>query len=114
MITLYGIPNCDTVKKARSWLDKHNITYRFHDYKKEGVAKTRLIDWCNELGFEVLVNQRGTTWRNLPTSAKENLTKARAIELMIESPSLIKRPVIDTGKKRIVGFNEDQYKKYFK
>jgi Spx/MgsR family transcriptional regulator len=114
MITLYGIPNCDTIKKARAWLDKHHIDYQFHDYKKDGITKTRLDAWCIELDFEVLVNQRGTTWRKLPDSAKEKLTKAKAINLMMENPSLIKRPILDTGKIRIVGFDEKQYQPLLK
>ena len=114
MITLYGIPNCDTIKKARAWLDKHRIDYQFHDYKKDGITKTRLDAWCKELGFDVLVNQRGTTWRKLPDNAKENITKAKAINLMMENPSLIKRPILDTGKIHIVGFDEKQYQQIFK
>jgi len=109
MIVLYGIPNCDTIKKARTWLDKQAVVYQFHDYKKEGITKTRLTQWCKELGFNALINQRGTTWRNLPSVAKENLTQTSAITLMIENPSLIKRPVLDIGHKRIVGFDETQY-----
>lgn len=114
MITLYGIPNCDTIKKARNWLEKHGIDYQFHDYKKDGITKTQLDAWCKELGFEVLINQRGTTWRKLPDSAKENVTKTKAINLMVENPSLIKRPILETGTIRIVGFDEKQYQSVFK
>lgn len=109
MMTLYGIPNCYTIKKARTWLEKHGLAYQFHDYKKEGITKTRLTQWCKELGFNALVNQRGTTWRNLPASVKEKLTQTNAITLMTENPSLIKRPVLDTGTKRIVGFDAQLY-----
>lgn len=114
MTTLYGIPNCDTIKKARTWLEKHGIAYQFYDYKKSGITKTQLTAWCKELGFDVLVNQRGTTWRKLPDNAKENLTNTKAIHLMMENPSLIKRPILDTGKVRIVGFDEKQYQQVFK
>ena len=109
MMTLYGIPNCDTIKKARAWLDKQGVNYQFHDYKKDGITKTQLTAWCKECGFETLINQRGSTWRNLPTSAKENLTQTHAINLMMKNPSLIKRPILDIGSSRIVGFDEAQY-----
>lgn len=113
MATLYGIPNCATVKKARAWLDQHGICYTFHDYKKAGVPKILLTSWCDELGVDVLVNQRGTTWKNLPSAAKERLTKSKGIALMIENPSLIKRPLLDTGDTRIVGFDEKKYQQLF-
>jgi Spx/MgsR family transcriptional regulator len=114
MMTLYGIPNCDSIKKTRAWLDKHGLNYHFHDYKKEGITKTRLTVWCKELGFDALINQRGTTWRQLPVNAKENLTATRAIDLMMQNPSLIKRPLLVVGTKYIVGFDETHYKQLLK
>lgn len=112
-ITLYGIPNCDTVKKARKWLDTNGVGYEFHDYKKHGIDKTRLTRWSNELGWESLVNKRGTTWRKLPDADKQNLTQNKAITLMMDNTSLIKRPVVDTGEVLSVGFDETRYKSLF-
>ena len=107
--TLYGISNCDTMKKARKWLDDHDIEYVFHDYRKDGLEPARLEGWCRELGVDALLNRRGTTWRKLPESAKENLTDAAAIKLMLENPAMIKRPLLDTGRKRTLGFSAEQY-----
>ena len=108
-ICMFGISNCDTVKKARKWLDAHAIDYEFHDYKKKGIDKATLTGWCKTLDWETLVNKRGTTWRKLPDEDKEGLTQARAIQLMLDNTSLIKRPVIDTGINLLVGFDEAQY-----
>jgi arsenate reductase len=103
--TLYGIKNCDTVKKARVWLESNGVAYNFHDFKKDGVDKAQLAAWVDELGWEVLVNKRGTTWRQLPDSAKASVVdKNSAIKIMLENPSVIKRPVVDFGGKRVVGF----------
>lgn len=110
MLTMYGIPNCDTVKKARSWLDKHKVVYQFHDYKKAGVDAADLKRWCKELGLEQMLNQRGTTWRKLDESERSNLTEAKAIKLMQAHPSVIKRPLLDTGKRLLLGFDETSYK----
>jgi arsenate reductase len=109
MTTLYGIPNCDTVKKARTWLDEHGIAYTFHDYKKQGIDADTLKRWCAEFGHEQVLNQKGTTWRNLADAQRADLTQAKAIRLMREQPSLIKRPLLDTGKRRLLGFSEDDY-----
>ncbi len=109
MTTLYGIPNCDTVKKARTWLDKHGIAYDFHDYKKQGIDAKTLKAWCAEFGHEQVVNQKGTTWRKLDETERANLTLAKALRLMQEQPSLIKRPLLDTGKRRLLGFSEADY-----
>jgi arsenate reductase len=110
MITLYGIKNCDTVKKASTWLENNNIEYNFHDFKKDGVDKALLSAWVDELGWEVLVNKRGTTWRTLSDSAKESVVdKNSAIKIMLENPSVIKRPVVDSGSRRVIGF-EGSYK----
>jgi arsenate reductase (glutaredoxin) len=109
MITLYGISNCDTIKKAKRWLDEQSIDYIFHDYKKLGIDETKLTQWCNELGYQILLNQRGTTWRKLSDEDKADLNEKKAIKIMINNTSIIKRPVLDTGKTRIVGFNQSQY-----
>ena len=109
MTILYGIPNCDTVKKARSWLDKHGIAYDFHDYKKLGIDATTLKKWCAEFGYEQVLNTRGTTFRKLNDAQRADMTQAKAIALMQEQPSLIKRPLLDTGKRRLLGFNEADY-----
>jgi arsenate reductase len=109
MTTLYGIPNCDTVKKARTWLDKHAIAYEFHDYKKLGIDAATLKKWCAEFGYEQVMNTRGTTYRKLSDSQRADMTQAKAIALMQEQPSLIKRPLLDTGKRRLLGFSEAEY-----
>ena len=110
MTTLYGIPNCDTVKKARAWLDKHDVAYDFHDYKKQGIDAATLKRWCAEFGYEQVLNQKGTTWRKLEDEQRANMTQAKAIALMQEYPSVIKRPLLDTGKRRLLGFNEAEYR----
>ena len=107
---IYGIKNCDTMKKARAWLDKNRTAYSFHDYKTAGIDRTRLERWSKEVGWEKLLNRAGTTFRKLPDADKSNLTEARAIALMLAQPSMIKRPVLDLGKKRVVGFSPDLYK----
>ena len=109
-ITIYGIKNCDTVKKARAWLDARGVAYVFHDYKIAGIDEARLRGWAAELGWERLLNRAGTTFRKLPDRDKENLTEAKAIVLMLAQPSVIKRPVLDLGRKRVVGFSPDRYK----
>ena len=112
-ITLYGIKNCDTVKKARTWLDTKGVAYTFHDYKTAGIDAGRLKAWAGEVGWENLLNSAGTTFRKLPDAAKANLTEAKAIALMLEQPSMIKRPVLDLGKRRVVGFKPELYAKEF-
>ncbi len=112
-IKVFGIPNCDTVKKARQWLDAHEISHEFHDYKKKGIDKPTLTQWCKTLGWETLVNKRGTTWRKLPDADKQGLTQARAIQLMLDNTSLIKRPIIDTGSTLLAGFDEASYSDTF-
>lgn len=111
MVALYGIPNCDTMKKARAWLDAHGVDYRFHDYKREGVDETRLRAWVDELGWETLVNRRGTTWRKLPEDVREGMDAEAAVRVMLETPSIIRRPVLDTGKVRHAGFSETDYER---
>lgn len=112
-ITVFGIPNCDTVKKARAWLKDHDVEYEFHDYRKRGIDKATMTRWCKELGWETLLNKRGTTWRNLDDLDKQDLTQARAISLMLDKPSLIKRPVIVMATRLLVGFDETAYQDTF-
>lgn len=109
-ITVFGIPNCDTVKKARKWLDANEINYEFHDYKKKGVDKKKLESWSNELGWDALLNRRGTTWRKLDESDKADVNEARAIDLMVEHTSMIKRPVIEYDSGLLLGFDEEKYR----
>ncbi len=112
-ITMYGIKNCDTVKKARKWLDDHGVAYTFHDYKTAGIDAPRLKGWAKELGWEVLLNRAGTTFRALPDADKQDLSEAKAVKLMLAQPSMIKRPVLDTGTAGVVGFKPDIYAKTF-
>jgi len=108
-VTLYGIKNCDTVKKARDWLDAHGVAYAFHDYKTAGIDAPHLQAWCKELGWESVLNRAGTTFRKLDEADKQNLTEAKAITLMLAQPSMIKRPMLDTGAARLLGFKPDLY-----
>jgi len=110
-ITLYGIRNCDTVKKARAWLDGRKIEYVFHDYKTAGITAERLQGWCGELGWETLLNRAGTTFRKLPEAEKQGLDERRAVELMLKQPSMIKRPVLDLGKQKLLGFKPEIYER---
>jgi len=112
-VTIYGIKNCDTMKKARTWLDKAGVDYIFHDYKASGIDKAHLERWSKTVGWEVLLNRAGTTFRKLPDADKENLTAAKAIKLMLAQPSMIKRPVLDTGKALLVGIKPEDYKAAF-
>ncbi len=113
MLTLYGIPNCDTVKKARVWLDKHKVEYAFHDYKKAGVDKSMLEGWVKQAGWETLLNRAGTTFKKLPDADKANITEKTAIALMLAQPSMIKRPVLEKKGKITVGFKPEEYAKLF-
>ena len=109
-VTLYGIKNCDTMKKARSWLDGRGVAYRFHDYKTEGISEEKLKHWCNELGWETVLNRAGTTFRKLPDADKDGLNERKAIALMLAQPSMIKRPVLEfEGGKLLIGFKPDVY-----
>jgi arsenate reductase (glutaredoxin) len=114
MTTLYGIPNCDTVKKARVWLDAQGIGYQFHDYKKVGITAEKLEDWAGQVGWEVLLNKAGTTFKKLPDAAKEGLDQAKAIGLMVQQPSMIKRPVVEHEGGLLVGFKLPEFEKAFK
>jgi len=109
-ITLYGIKNCDTIKKARAWLDAQGIEYRFHDYKAEGIDRARLEKWCRELGWEKLLNRSGTTFRKLSDADKNNVDERRAIALMLAQPSMIRRPVLDAGGSLLAGFDAASYR----
>ena len=113
MVKIYGIPNCDTMKKARTWLDSHKVEYAFHDYKKQGIDKARLEGWIKQAGWETLLNRAGTTFKKLPDADKENITEKKAIALMLAQPSMIKRPVLEAKGKLTVGFQPETYKKLF-
>ena len=109
MTTLYGIRNCDTMKKARAWLDAAGIAFAFHDYKTIGIAPERLAGWADRIGWEALLNRAGTTFRRLPGGDKAGIDRERALRLMVEHPSLIKRPVLEHGETLLVGFKPDAY-----
>jgi arsenate reductase (glutaredoxin) len=108
-VTIYGIKNCDTMKKARGWLDAHKVAYAFHDYKVAGVARASLERWAAQVGWEILLNRAGTTFRALPDAKKEQLNEKKAIALMLEQPSMIKRPVLEVGAKLLFGFKPEIY-----
>ena len=111
MTKLYGIKNCDTVKKARTWLDAKGVPYVFHDYKTSGIDRQRLQLWSKDVGWEVLLNRAGTTFRKLAETDKRDLNAGKAIDLMLAQPSLIKRPVLETGGRLVVGFKPEVYDK---
>ena len=111
MLTLYGIKNCDTVKKARRWLEDHGVEYQFHDFRQDGLDKKQLSGWVERLGWEAVVNKRSTTWRNLSDKEKDIKTNAQATKLLAANPTLIKRPVTENNKTLLVGFNETEYQK---
>jgi Spx/MgsR family transcriptional regulator len=113
MTVLYGIRNCDTMKRARAWLDARGIPYRFHDYARDGIDRDRLRAWVAEWGWEALINRRGTTWRALPTEIRDHLDEASAIRVMLDRPAIIRRPLLDTGKARHLGFSEADYGRLF-
>ena len=110
-ITIYGIKNCDTMKKARTWLDRYGVAYAFHDYKTAGIERAQLEAWASAVGWETLLNRAGTTFRKLPEARRDGLTAQKAITLMLEQPSMIKRPVLDVGGALLVGFKPEQYDK---
>jgi arsenate reductase len=113
LITIYGIKACDTMKKARDWLEGHKVAYGFHDYKTAGIGREALEGWAKQVGWEVLLNRSGTTFRKLPDTDKIGLTEAKAIGLMLAQPSMIKRPVLDVDGKLTVGFKPDAYQAVF-
>jgi len=109
-ITIYGIKNCDTMKKARAWLDKRGVDYAFHDYKTAGIERAQLEQWAKQVGWETLLNRTGTTFRKLPDKDKNGIDAKKAIALMLREPSMIKRPVLDLGRgKLLVGFAPEIY-----
>jgi Spx/MgsR family transcriptional regulator len=114
MIKLYGIKNCDTVKKAMKWMADNGIEYQFHDYKKDGVDKAKLTEFVKKFGFEKLINRKGTTWRQLGEVEQKKITNDQfGLELMQEKPSIIKRPILDLGSKQLIGFDVDEYESEF-
>ncbi|RLL49526.1 ArsC family reductase [Mariprofundus sp. EBB-1] len=113
MTTMYGIPNCDTIKKARRWLDANDVAYQFHNYKKDGITPEVLEQWVDQLGWEALLNKRGTTWRKLPDALKHDIDRDKAIALMCEHTSMIKRPVLIDGNHIEAGFSDMRYQALF-
>jgi arsenate reductase len=113
MTTIYGIKACDTMKKARTWLDEHGVKYEFHDYKVSGIDREHLEAWCKKAGWETVLNRAGTTFRKLPDERKADLNERKAIALMLEQPSMIKRPVLEKGAKLLVGFKPAEYQATF-
>jgi arsenate reductase len=113
MTRIFGIKNCDTMKKARAWLETHKVAYSFHDYKAAGIDKTTMEGWAKKVGWEVLLNRAGTTFKKLPDADKDGITEKRAIALMLAQPSMIKRPVLEAKGKLTVGFKPEEYKALF-
>ena len=113
-VTIYGIKNCDTMKKARAWLDQRGVAYTFHDYKTAGIDREHLTRWSGKVGWEVLLNRAGTTFRKLPDADQEGVTEKTALALMLAQPSMIKRPVLEVGAKVLVGFKPELYDAAFR
>ena len=113
MTTLYGISNCDTVRKARIWLSSHDVDYQFHDFRQDGLSLKQLKTWAHAVGWETLLNRRSQTWRKLTDQDKTNLTEASALKLMLAEPTLIKRPVLEVKKRVHVGFTPADYQQLF-
>ena len=113
MITLYGIKNCDTVKKARRWLEQQGIEYTFHDFREDGLDPDSVRGWIDELGWETLVNRRSTSWKQLDPARRESMDADSALEAILEQPTLIKRPLLDVGHERLTGFSPAQYQALF-
>jgi len=114
MITIYGIKNCDTMKKAMKWLTDNGVEYEFHDVRKQGLELSQIQSWVKELGWEILLNRRGQIWRKVDEKIRDNIDENSAIELMQQDAGIIKRPVLDLGSKRVVGFKADEYASLFK
>jgi arsenate reductase (glutaredoxin) len=114
MNTLYGIKNCDTVKKARTWLEVNKIAYQFHDFRVDGLSEAQVKDWIAELGLDALVNKRSTTWKELDDVTKADFNESVALKTILASPTLIKRPLLDTGTSKHLGFKDSDYSKLFK
>ena len=113
MITIYGIRNCDTMKKARRWLDQHGIEHHFHDYRKDGLDHAQLQTCEKQLGWETLLNRRGMLWRKLPQDVRDRIDRSLALQLMEENPAIIKRPLLDLGNRQVVGFKAEEYAALF-
>ena len=113
MITLYGIKNCDTVKKARTWLEQHGVDYQFHDFRTDGLEQDTVAGWLDELGWETLVNKRSTSWKALDTATRETMNADTALAAIMLQPTLIKRPLLDTGHERFTGFSVASYQTIF-
>ncbi len=111
--TMFGIPNCDTIKKAKKWLEAEGITYEFHDYRKQGVDAALVMEFCDVLGWEVVLNKRGTTYRQLTQDQKDSLNQENAIKLLVENPAMIKRPILKVNDQLHIGFKADQYTTIF-
>ncbi len=112
-VVMYGIKNCDTIKKARKWLDTNGVEFVFHDYRKDGLTNELLNTLESSLGWEAMVNKRGTTWRKLPDETKDSMDKALAVQTMLDNPAIIKRPILDTGKALELGFSDTTYQQLF-
>ncbi|MGY0614038.1 ArsC family reductase [Vibrio sp. FJH11] len=112
-ITMFGIPNCDTIKKAKKWLEAQNIAYEFHDYRKQGVDTSLVTEFCDALGWETVLNKRGTTYRQLTQEQKDSLNEENAVELLVENPAMIKRPILKVNDQLHIGFKADQYATIF-
>jgi arsenate reductase len=110
-ITVYGIKNCDTMKKALRWLDEQGLDYHFHDYKKEGVPEEALQAWISQLGWETVINRRGTTWRKLPEEVRDDMDAVGAVSVALNNPSIIKRPILDTGRTLLAGFKAHEWER---
>lgn len=113
MITLYGIKNCDTVKKARKWLEQHGVEYQFHDFRVDGLEEEQVSGWLGELGWENLVNRRSTSWKALDQTTRDSMDEQSALASILAQPTLIKRPLLDTGHERFTGFSAANYQKIF-
>lgn len=112
-ITMFGIPNCDTIKKAKKWLEAEDIAYEFHDYRKQGVDEALVTEFCDALGWEIVLNKRGTTFRQLSQEQKDSLNEENAIKLLVENPAMIKRPILKVNDQLHIGFKADQYTTIF-
>ena len=113
MITVYGIKNCDTVKKARKWLEQHGIDYSFHDFREDGIDRDAVAGWIEELGWETLVNRRSTSWKTLDEQVRKSMDAESALAAILAQPTLVKRPLLDTGAERHTGFSAANYEKIF-
>ncbi|MCW8334280.1 ArsC family reductase [Vibrio sp. SCSIO 43135] len=112
-ITMYGIPNCDTIKKAKKWLEAESVSYEFHDYRKQGIDTDMVTQFCQQLGWENVLNKRGTTYRQLTQEQKDSLNEQNAIALLVEQPAMIKRPILLVNNQYHLGFKADQYSTIF-